>query len=117
MVNIDLKNIFDEVDYGIPLILLHRTVKCPEMLRLIRKWPRTPISIKGKLTERREGVPQISPLSPSLSNSLLHELNKKLKQEGLHYTCYTDDFSIYKRQKLKIGKHYPYFREKAKIVN
>ena len=85
IVDIDLKNFFDEVDHCILLQLLYRKVKCPTTLRLIRKWLRAPIQIKGKLTKRRKGVPQGSPLSPLLSNIMLHELDKELEKQGLRY--------------------------------
>ena len=45
-------------------------------MRLIRKWLRAPIQINGRLVKRRKGVPQGSPLSPILSNIMLHELDK-----------------------------------------
>jgi hypothetical protein len=64
-------------------------------MRLIRKWLRAPIKINGKLTKRRKGVPQGSPLSPLLSNIMLHELDKELEKRGLKYVRYADDFSIY----------------------
>lgn len=95
IVDIDLKNFFDEVDHCMLLNLLYKKVKCPKTLRLIRKWLRVPILINGKLTKRRKGVPQGSPLSPLLSNILLHELDKELAQQGLRYVRYADDFSIY----------------------
>ena len=72
IVDIDLKNFFDEVDHCILLQLLYRKVKCPLTLHLIRKWLRAPIHINGKLTKRRKGVPQGSPLSPLLSNIMLN---------------------------------------------
>jgi hypothetical protein len=70
-------------------------VKCRQTLRLIRKWLRAPIQIKGKLVKRRKGVPQGSPLSPILSNILLDELDKEMTRMGLKYVRYADDFSIY----------------------
>src|SRR6478736_3301053 len=57
IVEIDLKSFFDEVDHAILLQLLYGKVQCPATLRLIRKWLRAPIQIKGKLTRRRKGVP------------------------------------------------------------
>lgn len=95
IVDIDLKSFFDEVDHCLLLQLVYRKVKCPLTLRLIRKWLRAPILIQGKLTKRRKGVPQGSPLSPLLSNILLHELDKELEKQGLRYVRYADDFSVY----------------------
>src|SRR5690606_25007722 len=51
--------------------------------------------INGKLQKRRKGVPQGSPLSPLLSNILLHQLDKELTGRGLKFVRYADDFSIY----------------------
>jgi group II intron reverse transcriptase/maturase len=99
IVDIDLKSFFDEVDHGILLQLLYSKVKCPVTLRLIRKWLTVPILINGKLTERSKGVPQGSPLSPLLSNIMLHELDKELEKRGHRYVRYADDFSIYTKSK------------------
>lgn len=95
IVDIDLKSFFDEVDHCLLLQLLYRKVKCSITLRLIRKWLRAPIMINGKLAKRRKGVPQGSPLSPLLSNIMLHELDKELEKQELKYVRYADDFSIY----------------------
>ena len=97
IVDIDLKNFFDEVDHCKLLQLLYRKIKCPFTLRLIRKWLRAPILINGKLIKRRKGVPQGSPLSPLLSNIMLHELDKELEKQGFRYVRYADDFSIYSK--------------------
>lgn len=101
IVDIDLKSFFDEVDHCILLQLLYSKVKCPMTLRLIRKWLRAPIEINGKLAKRRKGVPQGTPLSPLLSNIMLHELDKELERLGLRYVRYADDFSIYTKSKSK----------------
>jgi len=104
IVDIDLKSFFDEVDHCLLLQLLYGKVKCPITLRLIRKWLRAPIRINGKLTKRRKGVPQGSPLSPLLSNIMLHELDKELERQGLKYVRYADDFSIYTKSKSTARK-------------
>lgn len=104
IVEIDLKSFFDEVDHAILLQLIYRKVKCPTTLRLIRLWLRTPILINGKLTKRRKGTPQGSPLSPLLSNILLHELDKFLTQKGQKFVRYADDFSIYTKGKTPIAQ-------------
>lgn len=119
IVDIDLKDFFDEVDHSLLLQQLYRKVKCPPTLRLIRKWLRAPISIDGKLTKRRKGVPQGSPLSPILSNIMLHELDKEMERQGLRYVRYADDFSIYTRSETaarKVGNSiYLFLRDKLKL--
>lgn len=95
IVDTDLKNFFDEVDHCLVLNLVYQKVKCKTTMRLVRKWLRAPIKINGKLQKRRKGVPQGSPLSPLLSNILLHQLDKELTGRGLKYVRYADDFSIY----------------------
>ena len=120
IVDIDLKNFFDEVDHAILLQLLYNKVKCPLTLRLIRKWLRAPIAIKGKLVKRRKGVPQGSPLSPLLSNIVLHELGKELEKQGHRYVRYADDFSIYTKSKStarKVGNSiYLFLKNKLRLT-
>ena len=117
--DIDLQNFFDEVDHCIILQQLYRKVKCPITLRLIRKWLRAPMLINGKLTKRRKGVPQGSPLSPLLSNIMLHELDKEMERQGLRYVRYADDFSIYTKSKStarKVGNSiYLFLKNKLKL--
>jgi RNA-directed DNA polymerase len=119
IVDIDLKTFFDEVDHCYLLQLLYRKIKCRETLRLIRKWLRSPIQINGKLVKRRKGVPQGSPLSPLLSNIMLHELDRELERQGLRFVRYADDFSIYLKTKAsarKAGNNiYKFLKTKLKL--
>lgn len=101
IVDIDLKNFFDEVDHCLLLNLIYQKVKCKTTLWLIRKWLRVPILIDGKLQKRRKGVPQGSPLSPLLSNILLNELDKEMNRRKLRFVRYADDFSIYCKTKTQ----------------
>jgi RNA-directed DNA polymerase len=48
IVDIDLKTFFDKVDHCYLLQLLYRKITCRETMRLIRKWLRAPVQIKGK---------------------------------------------------------------------
>ncbi len=75
--------------------------------------------INGKLSKRRKGVPQGSPLSPLLSNIMLHELDKQLEEQGLKYVRYADDFSIYTKSKSTARKTgnavFLYLKNKLKL--
>ena len=119
IVDIDLEGFFDQVDHCILLQLIYNKVKCPTTLRLIRKWLRVPISIKGKLQKRRKGIPQGSPLSPLLSNIILDVLDKDLQKQGFKYVRYADDFSVYAKTKSEakqIGNRlYEFLRDKLKL--
>jgi hypothetical protein len=61
-------------------------------MRLIRRWLRVSILLDGKLVKRRRGVPQGSPLSPLLSNIMLHELDMEMERRKLRFVRYADDF-------------------------
>jgi RNA-directed DNA polymerase len=119
IVDIDLKGFFDEVNHCYLLELLYRKIKCKTTLRLIRKWLRAPIQIGGRLVKRRKGIPQGSPLSPLLSNIMLHELDKELERKGLRFIRYADDFSIYTKSKSEVKKVgneiFQYLRDKLKL--
>lgn len=99
IVDIDLKSFFDKVNHDYLMNLLKRKVQDPELLRLIWRFLRSPIQIKGKLHKRRQGVPQGGPLSPLLSNIVLDELDKELERRGVRFVRYADDFSIFMRSK------------------
>jgi group II intron reverse transcriptase/maturase len=119
IVDIDLKAFFDEVDHSLLLQILYRHIKCPATLCLIRRWLRVPICINGKLIKRRKGVPQGSPLSPLLSNVMLHELDMEMTRRGLRFVRYADDFSIYcksEKEARTIGNSvYLYLKNKLKL--
>ncbi len=83
------------VDHSYLLQLLYDKVKCQQILRLIRKWLRSPIQINGRLVKRRKGIPQGSPLSPLLANIMLHELDRELERQDCRFVRYAADFCIY----------------------
>lgn len=119
IVDIDLKGFFDEVNHCLLLGLLFRSIKCPTTMQLIRRWLRAPMWINGKLTKRSKGLPQGSPISPLLSNIVLHELDAELEKRGLRFVRYADDFSIYcktKNEARNVGNQvYCYLRDKLKL--
>jgi hypothetical protein len=128
IVDMDLQNFFDEVDHSLLLQILYRKVKCPQTLRLIRKWFRAPKCIKGKSVKHRKGMPRGSPPSPVLSNILLNGLDRKLTGLKVKYVRYADDFSLYFRDEkearragneiclyLRDKLHLPINREKSAI--
>ena len=119
IVEIDLKGFFDEVDHTLLLQLLYRKIKCKATMCLIRRWLRVPIEKDGRLYKRRKGVPQGSPISPLLSNIVLHELDMYMEKMSLNFVRYADDFSVYcksNREARKVGNAiYLFLKDKLNL--
>jgi len=119
IVEIDLKGFFDEVNHVLLLQILYRKIKCKATMTLLRRWLRVPIEQNGKLVKRRKGVPQGSPISPLLSNIILHELDEYMENKGMKFVRYADDFSIYGKTKSQAkfqgNEVYKFLRYKLKL--
>ncbi|WP_268926782.1 reverse transcriptase domain-containing protein, partial [Neobacillus sedimentimangrovi] len=57
------------------------------------------VMINGVVMETDMGTPQGGPLSPLLSNIMLHELDKELEKRGHKFVRYADDCNIYVKTK------------------
>lgn len=95
VIEIDLEKFFDRVSHDRLMYLLSRRIEDKATLRLIRKYLTSGILEGGMVSQRTEGTPQGSPLSPLLSNIILDELDKELEKRGHSYVRYADDCSIY----------------------
>ena len=97
IIELDLEKFFDTVNHQKLMALLSNTVKDKRTLKLINAYLRSGIMEGGVVSQRVEGTPQGSPLSPLLSNIILHELDKELNKRGHKFVRYADDCSIYVR--------------------
>ena len=97
VVDMDLRTFFDAVNHDRLLYRLSLTIGDKTLLGLIRKYLQSGIMIDGLVSQRTEGTPQGSPLSPLLSNIVLDELDKELEKRGHKFVRYADDFNIYVR--------------------
>lgn len=95
VVELDLEKFFDKVNHDKLMSLIMRKVTDKATLRLIHKYLRSGIMEGGMVSQRTEGTPQGSPLSPLLSNIILDELDKELTSRGHSFVRYADDCSIY----------------------
>ena len=93
-VDMDLSKFFDRVDHDVLMHRVARKIRDKHILRLIGKYLRAGVVIKGRLQKSREGVPQGGPLSPLLANILLDDLDKELEKRGHKFVRYADDFVI-----------------------
>jgi len=95
VVELDLEKFFDMVNHNRLMYRLSKDIKDKRLLKLIHKYLRKGAMINGVESERTEGTPQGSPLSPVLSNIVLDELDKELTKRGHKFVRYADDCSIY----------------------
>ena len=97
VVELDLEKFFDKVNHDRLMSVLSRAVKDKPTLKFIRSYLTSGIMEGGVVSQRTEGTPQGSPLSPLLSNIVLDEFDKELEKRGHAFVRYADDCSIYVR--------------------
>ncbi|MEX3743965.1 group II intron reverse transcriptase/maturase [Lysinibacillus xylanilyticus] len=103
VVDMDLEKFFDRVQHDKLMSLVAGYIKDKPTLKLIRKFLNAGTMANGVVLHSQEGTPQGGPLSPLLSNILLHELDKELEKRGHRFVRYADDCNIYVRS-LKAGE-------------
>jgi len=91
VVDMDLKQFFEEVNHDLLISIIRRKINDRRVLRLIRSYLRSGIMYGGICSPRVKGTPQGGPLSPLLSNILLNELDKELERRDHSFVRYADD--------------------------
>jgi len=95
VVDLDLKQFFDEVDHDLLMSRVGRKVKDSRMKRLINRYLKAGVVTQAGLEASGKGTPQGGPLSPLLSNIMLDDLDRELERRGHRFCRYADDCNIY----------------------
>ena len=95
VVDIDLEKFFDRVNHDKLMYLLARRILDKRLLRLIRRYLESGVMVGGLVSPSQEGTVQGGPLSPLLSNVMLHELDMELEKRGHRFCRYADDCNCY----------------------
>jgi len=95
VVDIDLEKFFDRVQHDKLMSLMAKYILCKPTLKLIRAFLNAGVMDGGVIVHLTEGTPQGGPLSPLLSNVILHELDKELEKRNHRFVRYADDCNIY----------------------
>ena len=98
-VDMDLEKFFDTVNQSKLIEVLSKTVQDGRVVSLIHKYLNAGVVIRNKFEETSMGVPQGCPLSPLLSNIMLHELDRELEKRGHLFVRYADDMVIFCKSK------------------
>lgn len=115
LVDIDLKQFFDEVNHNRLMSSLSKEINDKRVLKLIRGYLQAGILENGVITVAEKGASQGSPISPFLSNIVLDELDKELGKRGHCYVRFADDCNIYLksyRAAQRVMKSITHFIEK-----
>ena len=102
VVDLDLEKFFDRVNHDKLMYLLAKRITDKRLLKLIRAYLESGVMLGGLVSASQEGTPQGGPLSPLLSNVMLHELDKELERRGHRFCRYADDCNIYVKS-MKAG--------------
>jgi RNA-directed DNA polymerase len=102
VVDLDLEKFFDRVNHDKLMYLLAKRITDKRLLKLIRAYLESGVMLGGLISPSQEGTPQGGPLSPLLSNVMLHELDMELERRGHRFCRYADDCNIYVKS-MKAG--------------
>lgn len=95
VVDIDMKQYFDTVNHDKLMFHVEEHIQDPTVLKIIRKFLRSGVSIDGTVYPTEVGCPQGGNLSPILSNIYLNQLDEELEKRGHRFVRYADDCNIY----------------------
>lgn len=118
-VDLDLEKFFDTVNHSKLIEVLSRTVKDGRVISLIHKYLLSGVMVGGHYESRVQGTVQGGPLSPLLSNVMLHELDTELESRGQKFVRYADDCMIFcrsKRSALRVKESITAFIEKRLLL-
>jgi RNA-directed DNA polymerase len=97
VVDLDLEKFFDRVNHDLLMGRLARRVSDSRVLTLVRAFLNAGVLENGLVSATEEGTPQGGPLSPLLSNIVLHALDCELEGRGHRFVRYADDCNVYVR--------------------
>lgn len=99
VVDLDLASFFDRINHDVLIGLVAKRVKDRRVIKLIRAFLNAGVMENGLVKPTDEGAPQGGPLSPILSNLMLHELDRELEKRNHKFVRFADDQNIYVRSK------------------
>jgi len=99
VVDLDIVEFFDSLDHNLILQTIKMYTDCKWVILYVERWLKVPIQqADGNVIARSKGIPQGSPISPVISNIVLHLVfDDWMKQEypTLPFERYVDDMIVH----------------------
>jgi len=92
--SIDLQGFFDEIPHDLIFRLFRRKIRDEQVVTLVARELKAGVQVGGRIEKTTKGCPQGAPVSPTLSNIVLNELDQELERRGHRYVRWADDFVI-----------------------
>ena len=90
----DIKDFFDSVNLDHLAERLQSLYYADPVIDAIIGWMRASVVFEGERIERRNGLPQGSPLSPLMANLMLDDFDSDMETAGFHLIRFADDFIV-----------------------
>jgi group II intron reverse transcriptase/maturase/CRISPR-associated endonuclease Cas1 len=90
----DVRDFFDSVDLDRLAERLEALYGDDPVVPAVLGWMRAPVRYQGERIERRNGLPQGSPLSPLMANLMLDDFDSDMAAAGFHLIRFADDFIV-----------------------
>lgn len=99
VIDLDIAEFFDSLDHDLVLHTINMYTDCKWVILYVERWLKAPIQqTDGNLIARNKGIPQGSPISPIISNIVLHLVfDDWMKREypTLPFERYVDDVIVH----------------------
>lgn len=106
VVEIDLKDYFDNISIGLLLKKIKKYITDYAVLQLLESYLYCKISCDGEILKKRQSIVQGNSISPILSNVYLHDFDQLLQKKSYCWLRYSDNIFIYAEDQDKAEKIY-----------
>jgi RNA-directed DNA polymerase len=96
VVDLDLKSFFDTIPHWKMVARCKDRIADERVITILARMLKCGVIQEGRWDPTEEGAPQGGPLSPLLSNIVLHQLDMELEARGHRFVRYADDFQVFK---------------------
>lgn len=95
VVEIDIKNFFDEINLELLLNIVSKYIKDERVIFLLKQYLFCKVMVDDDIYEKSRGIIQGNALSPCLSNIYLNSFDNYLEERGYNWLRFADNIYVY----------------------